>query len=74
MVVYTNTSRQTRTWTTLTNPATGRTLTLPPDGEIELPAGFTDPYLKPKSPTKKSAARKPSTTQPSPAGEQNEEE
>lgn len=57
-----NTDFHTRTWNTLVNAETGRTLELAPgeQADVELPDDFTDAFLKPaKAKPKKSSAPEP---------------
>ena len=56
---FTNTDTQTRTWPTMVNAGTGRTLCLAPgqSADVEVPAGFSDPWLKPARATAKSAPK-----------------
>lgn len=50
MTTYTNTSAERRTWPHLVSPETNRTLALDPGETVDLdvPDGFSDPYLVPQ--------------------------
>lgn len=61
MALFRNTDNVRRTWASLTNTETGRTLELDPgqEADVEVPAGFTDPWLRPVRSPKPAPAPEP---------------
>ncbi len=57
----TNADVQERVWPSLVDKGTGRTLSLAPgeSAEVDVPEGFSDPYLVPASPKKSTKAQEP---------------
>lgn len=60
---YRNASNETRVWPTLVDATTGRTLTLPPDGEAEIDGEVSDRTLVPVPPVSEPKPAKPAKSE-----------